>query len=181
MTHMEINNIFGNRMCWRIVSFFIQNPSHEFSQVSIVKQLKITKVSASKWLKLIERYGVTRKKYAGRTHLYSLNRDNPVVKQIKILYNVSRLIPELSSIRYSEIYLFGSASRGEDDGHSDIDILVIGKDSSVIKKIRKIEKKIKVTYFTPMDWSRMSRKDPAFYERVEKDKIELVKWRLKNA
>ena len=46
-------------------------------------------------------------------------------------------------------------------------------EQAIIDKIKKLDNKIKVGFFTPIKWSQMIREDPAFYERVEKDKIEV--------
>jgi len=79
-----------------------------------------------------------------------------------------------------EIYLYGSASRGEDTEKSDIDILIIGKTkrSEIVDFIENISKNIKkrisFTVFSPVEWSMMRKKDKAYYERIEKDKIRLI-------
>jgi len=62
---------------------------------------------------------------------------------------------------------------------SDIDLLVLGKRSSEVidaldKLGKKIDRKIKPTFYTELEWSQCARKDYAFYERVEKDKIRLI-------
>ena len=78
------------------------------------------------------------------------------------------------------VYLYGSAARGEDVESSDIDLLLIGKldKSTIVKELNKISKKIKkeikFQIFSRQEWSLMARNDPAFYERVEKDKVKLV-------
>ena len=112
------------------------------------------------------------KRNIGRTNLYKLNRGSPVAKQIKILNTVSNLVSRIPRVN-GDVYLFCSAARGEDDEKSDIDVLIIGSDSSVINTLGKINRRIKVTFFTSLKWSKMAREDSAFYERVEKDKIKL--------
>ncbi|MFH0837062.1 MAG: nucleotidyltransferase domain-containing protein [Candidatus Aenigmatarchaeota archaeon] len=166
-------DLFGNRICWTILNFFIANPSIEISQTQIIKTLNISKLSAIKWLKFLEQKKIIIKKQIGRTNLYTSNKENSIVKQIKILNNVANIIEKLPETE-ADIYLYGSASRGENDEKSDIDILVIGKDRSIIDRIKKLDNRTKVSFFTPTKWSQMIREDPAFYERVEKDKIRLM-------
>ena len=169
----DIDSILGNKIPWKIVRFFIENPSIEVSQTEMIEKLKIAKMSAVKWLNILVESKFIVKKQIGRTNIYKLDRENSIVKQIKILFTMSVLLPKMPKID-GEIYLFGSSARGEDDEKSDIDILVIGKDRSIINKIQNANKKIKVIFFTQIDWSRISRDDAAFYERVEKDRIRLV-------
>jgi len=85
------------------------------------------------------------------------------------------LLPKLEILKYEgEIYLYGSEARGEGLEDSDLDILVIGRERAVINKIEAIDKRVKVSFFTPLEWAKIARDDPAFYERVERDKIRLV-------
>ena len=78
-----------------------------------------------------------------------------------------------------QIFLYGSAARGEDIENSDIDLLVIGKINKerLIPEIKKISnnigREIKIIIFNTLEWSQLVRKDAPFYERVEKDKIRL--------
>ena len=116
----------------------------------------------------------------GVTNLYKLNQENNIIRQIKILNTVFKL-EILSRIKYNlEIYLYGSASRGEDSEESDIDLLIIGeiKRHDLIQNIeqisKKIKKKINFQIFKQSEWTLMADKDPAFYERVEKDKLRIV-------
>lgn len=41
------------------------------------------------------------------------------------------------------------------------------------ENFKKINKGIRVKIFSKQEWSLMAKKDPAFYERVEKDKVKL--------
>ena len=117
-------------------------------------------------------------------NFYRLNREDVLVKQMKRVYTLS--IPFIYKLKEAfehagiEIYLYGSAARGEDTEKSDIDLLVIGKIELVTFEkemfpIRKMcKKEITYSFFTRLEWLSMSKKDPAFFERVEKDKIRLV-------
>ncbi len=168
------SSLFGNRICWTIIVLFAENPREEVSQTSVIQTLHISKRSAIKWLRFLEKSRIVMKRGVGRTNLYKLNRSNTLVRQIKVLHTLSTLLPKVARLEGAELYLFGSAARGEDDEKSDIDILLIGPDRSGIEELRRIDRRIKVTAFTPLEWSRMAREDPAFYERVEKDRIPLV-------
>jgi predicted nucleotidyltransferase len=88
---------------------------------------------------------------------------------------MSWLTPKLEAFRgQGELYLYGSASRGEDVEGSDVDILVIGKERAIVERVRVIDGRIKASFFSPLEWAKVAREDPAFYERVEKDRIRLV-------
>jgi len=171
----SVELIFENRICWRMLKFFLNNPLGEFYEKEIQRKTAASRASVRKWLHALEGLGFILIARKGRLKLYRLNRENPLVKQLKVLNTMSWLLPELKAFRgQGELYLYGSASRGEDFEGSDIDILVVGKDRAVVDKIRAIDGRIKVSFFTPLEWAKAARDDPAFYERVEKDRIRLV-------
>jgi predicted nucleotidyltransferase len=166
--------ILGNKISLKVLFLFLENPRSEFYEKEIQQKLKVARGSIRKWLDLLKNKGFIYKVQRGRLNIYRLNSENPMVKQLKILYTISRLLSNFEKIKgEAEYYLYGSAARGEDAEDSDIDILVLGKDRSIIGKIKSINKKIKVSFFTPLEWARIAKEDPAFYERVERDKIRL--------
>jgi predicted nucleotidyltransferase len=171
----SIDLIFENRICWRVLRFFLNNPVGEFYEKEIQRKTAAARASVRKWLCALEGLGFVSVNRRGRLRLYKLNRENPLVKQLKVLDKMSWLLPKLKAFTgQGELYLYGSASRGEDLEDSDTDVLVIGKDRAMVDKIGAIDERIKVSFFTPLEWSKTAREDPAFYERIERDKIRLV-------
>ncbi len=175
----QLNEIFGKRVPMKIFSFFSENPSLEFSETEVRKKLKLSRGSTNKWLNLLSKHKILSVQVKGRMNLYKLNIESPIVKQFRILLNISKIFPLLSEVKNVQIYLYGSVARGEDLEDSDIDLLIIGKKSEeILTAIRKIEsslgKRVKASFYSELEWSQIARKDPAFYERVEKDKIRLI-------
>lgn len=178
---VQLIRLLGNRNIIKILSFFFRNPTKEFSQIGLLKKIKIAKATLIKWLKLLVDKEIILMKRIGVTNLYRLNNGNNFVKYLKILHTLSELslLRELSKKYYVDIYLYGSTARGEDVEQSDIDLLVISNlnASVLVKDIKelseKIKKEINIKVFSKQEWSLMARKDPAFYERVEKDKVKM--------
>jgi len=174
----QIFDIISKKIPMKIILFFIENSPGEFYNSQIKEKIGISKTTSLKWLKKLEENGILNKDTRGKTIVYKLNMSNPIVKQLKILKNVSDLLPFFKRVK-SNVFLYGSYSRGENQKDSDIDLLIIGKrDPSLLNIIGKIERRLKrkvnPVFYTDIEWSIVSRKDPAFYERVEKDKIKLV-------
>src|SRR3989338_1478085 len=120
------------------------------------------------------RCGILSVSFVGRTSLYSLNKNKPVVKQLRILYNLDYIVGKTEKIDSdAQVFVYGSFARGENTEKSDIDLLVIGKDRNIVKILNSIDKRVKVSFYTPVEWSMTARKDKAFFEGVEKDKIRL--------
>lgn len=178
---VQFIKLFGERSAVKILLFFLKNPSEEFSQKQILKKIIMAKATLIKQLRLLLEENIVKEKIIGRSKLYSLNTANLIIKQLKILNNILSLkgIVEIGEKHNTIIYLYGSCARGEDTEKSDVDILVIGrvKKEDLIKDIKalseKIKRNIKIEVFSPAEWSSMAKKDKAFYERVEKDKIKL--------
>lgn len=181
MNHnFQLDELFG-KVPFKIILFFLNNPTGKFSQTELRKSIKLAKATATKWLKYLEDCNLIIVEKVGLIKLYRLNREITVIKHLKILYNLSIIaeIREIASKLDCRAYLYGSAARGEDVEKSDIDILLIGKANKgqIIQEVNRIaspiKRQIKIELFSEMEWSQMARKDPAFYERAEKDKIEI--------
>ncbi|MEK6960999.1 MAG: nucleotidyltransferase domain-containing protein [Nanoarchaeota archaeon] len=157
-------------LIWQL---FLDDPRLELSQKEVRQLTKISTATAVKVLRSLVKEGVLVMAVKGNANFYKL-ADSSVNKQLKVARTVFALRP-LSVIK--DAYLFGSAARGEDSPESDIDILVIGKMTRVeiaaiiLPLSRKLGRQIKPVSFSPSEWASMRKKDPAFYERVEKDKI----------
>lgn len=178
---IQFNELLGNRNEIKILDLLIRNPTTQFLQKDIGKKTKLSKATLIKWLSFLEKKSLVNMKKEGVSKKYSLKRENYIVKQLKILNNLILLDDMKKIIEKFNIkaYLYGSASRGEDAEESDLDVLVVGKikKDQIIKEINqiseKINKQIKVEIFTLLEWSKVASEDKAFFERVEKDKIEI--------
>lgn len=170
---VQIDELLGNKKIIDILVVFFS--SDEINQKEVISRSGIAKGTAIKWLDHLVDIGFLDVRKVGVTNLYSLHRDNTLLKQIKLIHNIS-LIYKLRNLE-GEVFLYGSASRGEDFSDSDIDILIISEKEreefiDVIDKLsKKIKREISFNVFDHVEWSKMEKKDRAFWSRVEKDKI----------
>jgi predicted nucleotidyltransferase len=172
---MKIMDSLGRKAPLVILKLFLKRPSAEMSATNIIEETKLAKLSVINWVKELEKSGILSSKTYGRSKLYSLNK-SPVVKQLLIVYNmdyVGSKVDQLKGIEKVQIFLFGSFARGENGENSDIDILAIGTEREIISKLKSLDSRIKVSFYTPLEWSMSARKDKTFFENVEKDKIRL--------
>ncbi len=176
--------IWRSNTALKLLLFFFEHPTKEFYEKQVSTETKISLGAVNKYLRELANNGFLILETKGKMKFFKLNRENMVVKRLKIAYSLSlpvvRLLAEIGKKLGIKMYLYGSAARGEDVEDSDWDILVIGnvKLKNLEKEIRnireKFDKKIKLMTFTSNEWIKMKEKDPAFYERVEKDRIGLV-------
>jgi len=176
---IKLIELFGKREFVKLLFFFLEHPTKKFTQKEVKDKLRLAKATLTKWLKELESKGLVSIEKKGVSKIYALERTEGIVKQLKIMNILLKLnkLKEIAKEHNIQIYLYGSSARGEDVEDSDIDLMVIGKvkKQDLIEDINKISdeigRNIRFEIFSPMHWSRMSRKDKAFYERVEKDKI----------
>ena len=175
-------DVFKSGSAVGLLEMFLSNPESEFYQSEIARKSDLSRATSLKWLGRLVELNMLLSSRRAKTVFYELNLENPVVRQLKILLNVSKIhgcLNELGDSR-AEVYLYGSVARGEDVKESDVDILILGRlDSS--KKARFAEraekatgKEVKLLVMTPVEYSGLIRKDRIFYENVEKNRIRLL-------
>jgi predicted nucleotidyltransferase len=175
----QLLELFSKKSAMRLLWFFMDNPSGESYRSEILKKVKVAKASSTKWLKRLVDDGFLLKTTKGKIVLYKLNSDYALVKELKKIKTIYTILPDVEKLAGVEFFLYGSCARGEEREESDIDLLVIGKRTEeIIKILSVLEKKtgrtVRASFYSQLEWSRTAREDPAFYERVEKDKIRLI-------
>ncbi len=160
----------------KLLNWFLGHPTAEVFEREAKEKARVSAGAANSGLAALAKGGFLLMERAGRMKFFRLNRENPRIKQMKITHTLSRPVMEkLEKLRgpQARVFLYGSAARGEDVEESDIDILVVGEASLAALRKAVPDKKVKFSLFTAREWADMRKKDPAFYERVEKDKKEL--------
>lgn len=170
--------MFGDKNAWKLLEFFLGKHNAKKSLAQLEREVPLSKVSIIKGLRKLKKAGLLSEERVGRSILYSPNVSDPVLKETKKLLMVSYLAEAFRKYGKAgfEVYLFGSCARGENDKKSDIDILIIAdkKDEakSMLKTIK--DERIKPLIMRRMEYASLSRKDTPFYERIEKDKIQVA-------
>lgn len=178
---VQIYELLGNRNFVKLLLFFLRKPTLRAHQQAIKKEVKMAKGTLIKCLKHLVGCNILSFTEYGRIKVYSLNRSSEIVKRLKALDSLLVLAPlhDIAEKHGVNAYMYGSAARGDDTEESDIDIILIGKlkkediISDINKLSAKIGRQISVNIFAPALWARAADEDPAFYERVEKDKVEI--------
>lgn len=165
--------IIENTTLTRVLSFLSDYPDKTYTGTEIAKKIGKTRMSIFLSLKILTEQGLIEKDIKGKTYLYKIISENPVVKYFKILKTVIMLesiIKELKSVS-KKIVLYGSASRGEDTYESDIDLLIITNNVDEVKKHLqkyKFKKKIETKIFTSAGFADLKSRDQIFYEEIDR-------------
>jgi len=166
-------NIFCSTNSLKVLSFLAKKPGEEFISSEIQRATLISRAGAYLALQDLIKERLAIKSERGRFHLYSVNYDNPIVRQFKTLLNTLLLEPIIFKIRplAVRIILFGSASRGEDTFSSDMDLFIISKDPEKIKELFssfKSERRIQPIILSPAELPDFKDKEKIFLEEIER-------------
>ncbi len=117
-----------------VLKLLLENsPLKEWHFEEIVKEARVTKAVANKWLRKYTKQGLLKRiKVRGKFPFFTAGSGNLVYSSLKRLYALeqiyrSDLIPSLLSLKKAKtIIIFGSMIRGDWYKDSDVDIFVYG-------------------------------------------------------
>ena len=173
-------NLFS-RAGMQLLSYLARNPGRELYQREIARETGISIGAVNQYLKGFLKMRIVSRKKRGRMFFYSLNMDNPVVRQFKVFLTVVDLSPLVERVkeRSEKIILFGSCSDGTDVEESDIDLFILSEDRKEVRKElnkTKPKRRLSPVIFNSNEFVRLKKEDQPFYDRIMKG-IEL--WRNK--
>jgi predicted nucleotidyltransferase len=140
-----------------VLKLILENsPLKEWHFEEIVREAKVTRLVANKWLKKYVSDGLLKHiKEKRKFPYFSVGSNNPVYYSLKRIYALdhlhkSGLIPKLLSLKTAQtIILFGSIVKGDWYKDSDIDIFIFGGASDFDKNVYelRLQKKIELHVF----------------------------------
>jgi len=162
-----------------ILKYFATHSGTTLYESEIAKNTKVSIGSANQSLKELLKKEMVSLEKKGNMNFYSLNLDNPLVRQFKVTQTIAELnglITKLKPLTKSVI-LFGSCAEGIDTQNSDIDLAIVSQEEEDVRKLikkQKIVRKIQILIFKSNDFLALSEKDKPLYERIQKG---IVLWR----
>ncbi len=162
-----------------ILKFLARHSGENLYESEIAKSAFISVGSANQCLKELHSKEMVTLEKKGNMNFYSLNLENPLVRQFKITQVISELnglIAKLKTLT-DKIVLFGSCAEGADMQESDIDLAIISSQEDKVRKLiksHKIDREIQALIFTQSEFMSQEEKDKPLYERIQKG---IVLWR----
>jgi predicted nucleotidyltransferase len=164
--------LYQNIIQLKVLSHFFDNPNEEFYLRELGRLLKISPMTVKRALDDLVNNNLIIRQEKKNQILYHGNMDSQAFKFAKISYNLAWL-EEKDLVEYllekvpgiSSIVLYGSYAKGENDKHSDLDLLLI----CATKKndFHQIEKKlgieVNIINFTNTQWTKQAKTNRAFY------------------
>ncbi|MBI5881235.1 nucleotidyltransferase domain-containing protein [archaeon] len=199
---MLLDVCLGTRTAWKILFVFAEAPGKAVSRKEIQQLTKLGNKVLTKFLLLLEKFGIITSSKIGKAYYYKLSLSNPFVEQIvqtillekKQLNNpdfaalnvLREFVYELTNAdlgNLEQVILFGSYAKRTFGKDSDIDVAIITQEKSaddellitdIIDRLRKrFKKEIQPHYYTTKDFNERKNKDKLIKEIV-KDGIMLV-------
>jgi len=134
----------------KILNFFFLNPDETLYVNELSRNLNLDKRNLVKKIKELETDGILIHHIRGNLKLYSIDKTFPlyqeyrkiILKTIGFEEQLRKSLKEVKGIK--EAYIYGSYARDNMDAGSDIDLLVVGKESllELQKRVNKIQKEI---------------------------------------
>lgn len=184
---MLLDVCFGTRTSWKILFVLAEAPGKAVSRKEIRKLTKLGNKAASKFLLLLEKFGIIIPAKIGKAYFYKLDLSNNFTSQIlqiiqiekKMLNNqdfftlniLREFVYEMTNINLENIchaILFGSYAKRTFNDNSDIDVAIILKEKSsndellitdLIDKLNKrFKKEIQPHYFITKEFDKPTSK-----------------------
>ncbi|MBW2046148.1 MAG: nucleotidyltransferase domain-containing protein [Deltaproteobacteria bacterium] len=177
---MKLKNFFFDTSYQKILNFLSSNPNRTFFDREIAQKTKVSRGATNLALRKLAQAGLIILEKKGRMSFYSVDLNNPIIRQWKVLNNILELhqLKEKLKKISEKIILFGSAAEGRNIKESDIDIFVItGFPQKANEIISKSKRKIQLISKKSLEFVELKEKDPIFYDEVMKG---IVLWEKSN-
>ncbi len=163
-----------------LLALFFLNPEASYYLRELERRLNVSPGALARELKALSMEGILMKEPGGREIFYRINRAHPLFKEIKGIIEKTSGVPaafsgglqKLKEIR--EAYLYGSVVTGKMRSDSDIDLLLVGKETDALRKLldklqRKFGRMINAVTYAPAE-----------FEKKRQDKSEFLYTMMKS-
>ncbi|MBI5701397.1 nucleotidyltransferase domain-containing protein [Candidatus Saganbacteria bacterium] len=136
---------FKSKILVKILNYYFLNPEAELYINELAKKLELDPKNVDRKLKELEREGLFTSEFRGKERFFSINIEYPLLEQYRqIFIKTHGLVQRLKEITrdiygINEMYIFGSYAKNKMEASSDVDILAIGKHSTL-----ELQKKINI-------------------------------------
>ena len=165
-------NLFS-KMNMGLLFFLLERPASKLYEREISRKTGVSIGAVNQALKIFVRESILSREKKGRLNLYEVNMKNPLVRELKVLFNILKVKGLVDDIKEEskKVILFGSCSRGNNTEGSDMDIFVLAKDKKAVSaSIRKFQEKtsekLQAVIVEPARLADFKKKNRYFYEQI---------------
>lgn len=167
------DNMLLSTAAQKVWDFLCRSPQEAFFSSEVAHRTLLSKGGVNQILRTMARQGLLHTEKKGRMIFYRVDARSPLIKQFKVLRNVTLAEELTKKIRpfCEKIILFGSGAKGEDTPESDLDIFAVSRENEKVRKLVapvKENRKVQLVIKTPQEFILLDKKDPVFYEEVQR-------------
>jgi len=174
---------FRSKITVKILDYYFVNPEKRHYINELADLLEVDPGNLFRKLKELETEGILISETRGNQKYFSLNKNYPLLKEIKKTYEAKYGIVNLLKDRLAklknlkEAYIFGSYAQNTLQQESDIDILLIGDHSSlgakrlILPVQKNIGREINIIDLTPKEFKQRKKKKDEFIKNIFSQKI----------
>lgn len=171
--------------CFELLNTFLFKSAEGMYQSEIVKKSGLSPNTAIPLLRELTHQGILHEEVVAGTIFYHIEEDNPIVRHLRILTNLTNIYEATKEVGNDvQIYVFGSAARGEDTENSHIDILMLANGSSDdLEELKsrlkqdiskKLDRDVNLVAYTPAQYSALYYEKKLLFESIENEKIKVL-------
>lgn len=167
-----MKQLFQKLNVLKVLAFFFDNPYSELHLREIARKLKMSPATVLRCARILESEGLVRRRDEPNGAFLKASMSSEF-KALKVAHTLSKLenADIVGFIRQhakglGSILLYGSAAKGEDDGNSDYDFLVISAeyDEKMLGiGMGRLGRETNIQVFSISEWKNASQKNRAFY------------------
>lgn len=164
----------------KVLGLLFSNPDKKYFATEIIRLADSGSGAVQRELSALSETGLVQVEFQGRQKFYQANRHSPIYQELRsiILKTVGLTEPMKKALKSVQnkidiALLYGSIPRGTDTATSDIDLLVVSKDLSLVDlypKLSEVEsvlgRKINPTLYTPAEFQKRIQNKNSFIENV---------------
>jgi len=168
-----VNDSLVSTNAQKVLGFLIQSPGKQFLANEIEKAAKVSRAGVNFSLRKLAKEKLVLREKKAKIYLYSVDYNNPVIKQLKVLKITMLLQPLVNKLKAlsKKIILFGSCARGENIANSDIDIFILTDSSKAIEEKTKksnLREKLQPVIRNSTQFIKMEKEERVFFEEIER-------------
>lgn len=156
----------------KVLANFFNHPTEEFYLRELARELKISPMTVKRALDVLVKDKIIIREERKNQILYHANMESLAFRYAKVSYNLAWLEGK-GMVEYlrdqnpgiSSIVLYGSFAKGENDKHSDLDLLLIStvKKKDAFEISEKLNIEVNIINFTSPQWTKQAKTNRAFY------------------
>jgi len=128
-----LERLFSSRVRVKLLTIFMTNPLTRFYTRQLERLLEESPYAIQRELRRLEAIGLLQAEREANLRYYWVNREFPIYPELKgIILKTSGLgntlreaLSQLGAVE--EAFIYGSVAEGDEDGSSDVDLMIIGE------------------------------------------------------